>query len=717
MAAESHPFPSRTRPLSPPAPMVLGGRPPGRVGRRRIALGGAPSPRWGRSFAFQRLSRRRRPGFEGTPAELRQTRATCQPRCGRTSPTAIELAMTVRALREPVERSRVVGSAPRSGRRAPPVACRCAGSPTSSLVAPPGRRLPSGPIGGRRAVELHRRPPRRQWPGWRRASARGPRARVARAPERRGRAGPGPAHQARAARGRAGPGPAHQAQAAAAGGPDQLAGSGGRGRPTPGSSRSGGPRSGSRRTSSDGRTRSGSSAGGRSGSAGRTSRVRDLATAARSSSDRRRDASRTAAPVRGGTVATPVGEMAPVRTAPAEPAQGRVPEVVAPAHAPTARRVRGSSGAPGALVALGVRRAAARTGARTPVALARRPGRRPPAAIGDGREPTGPRRRASVARRPAVGVVEAARARAGARASCCPAARRPARPRSRRPTGARSRSGSTRDRSARRRRGRPSGRRPRPRAGTRRRRRLPDDVVAELERAAGTDPSATPGSASAGGPRRLRGRAVPDAVAILGPLATEVPGAAAVRELNGLTCYRLGRWKKAHGRARGLPPPDRRGRSAPGPGRLLPRPAALVGRSTSCGRAPRGVAVGRAGDGGPHRGRRRPRRPRPADRDAIELMSTAAPRASAGPGPPPAGVVRAGRPLRPGRRLRRARRPTSGGSSATSPGFADACRSAWPDWATSATGSLSHPSTTVATTLPRAMAKATDRPPRAGAPA
>src|SRR4029079_4908902 len=53
MAAESHPFPSRTRPLSPPAPMVLGGRPPGRVGRRRIALGGAPSPRWGRSFAFR----------------------------------------------------------------------------------------------------------------------------------------------------------------------------------------------------------------------------------------------------------------------------------------------------------------------------------------------------------------------------------------------------------------------------------------------------------------------------------------------------------------------------------------------------------------------------------------------------------------------------------------------------------------------------------------
>src|SRR3954470_22826514 len=36
IAAEPHPFPFRTRKLSPPAPMVLGGRPPGRVGRRRI---------------------------------------------------------------------------------------------------------------------------------------------------------------------------------------------------------------------------------------------------------------------------------------------------------------------------------------------------------------------------------------------------------------------------------------------------------------------------------------------------------------------------------------------------------------------------------------------------------------------------------------------------------------------------------------------------------
>ena len=57
MAAESHPFPSRTRPLSPPAPMVLGGRPPGRVGRRRI-------------------SRKKRPRFAGGALVVR-SRGSC----------------------------------------------------------------------------------------------------------------------------------------------------------------------------------------------------------------------------------------------------------------------------------------------------------------------------------------------------------------------------------------------------------------------------------------------------------------------------------------------------------------------------------------------------------------------------------------------------------------------------------------------------------------
>ena len=44
IAAESHPFPSRTRKLSPPAPMVLGGIPPGRVGRRRNIRETEPRP-------------------------------------------------------------------------------------------------------------------------------------------------------------------------------------------------------------------------------------------------------------------------------------------------------------------------------------------------------------------------------------------------------------------------------------------------------------------------------------------------------------------------------------------------------------------------------------------------------------------------------------------------------------------------------------------------
>src|SRR5690606_34873665 len=38
MERGSHPFPSRTRKLSPSSPMVLHGKPCGRVGRRRILL-------------------------------------------------------------------------------------------------------------------------------------------------------------------------------------------------------------------------------------------------------------------------------------------------------------------------------------------------------------------------------------------------------------------------------------------------------------------------------------------------------------------------------------------------------------------------------------------------------------------------------------------------------------------------------------------------------
>ncbi len=50
----SHPFPFRTRKLSPPAPMVLGTWVPGRVGRCRItnAKGGAEKSRPVRVFSI-----------------------------------------------------------------------------------------------------------------------------------------------------------------------------------------------------------------------------------------------------------------------------------------------------------------------------------------------------------------------------------------------------------------------------------------------------------------------------------------------------------------------------------------------------------------------------------------------------------------------------------------------------------------------------------------
>src|SRR5215207_2306252 len=57
IARGSHPFPSRTRKLSLSAPMVLGERSPGRVGRRRFSLRRAPPERAGalRRFRPRRL--------------------------------------------------------------------------------------------------------------------------------------------------------------------------------------------------------------------------------------------------------------------------------------------------------------------------------------------------------------------------------------------------------------------------------------------------------------------------------------------------------------------------------------------------------------------------------------------------------------------------------------------------------------------------------------
>src|SRR6266516_117476 len=62
MAEGEHPVPSRTRQLSPPAPMVLPGRPGGRVGRRRDIFEKAARASRGRPFRFRLPSMHRCPG-------------------------------------------------------------------------------------------------------------------------------------------------------------------------------------------------------------------------------------------------------------------------------------------------------------------------------------------------------------------------------------------------------------------------------------------------------------------------------------------------------------------------------------------------------------------------------------------------------------------------------------------------------------------------------
>jgi tetratricopeptide (TPR) repeat protein len=74
---------------------------------------------------------------------------------------------------------------------------------------------------------------------------------------------------------------------------------------------------------------------------------------------------------------------------------------------------------------------------------------------------------------------------------------------------------------------------------------VPDEVREEVERAAGpdrADRSATRLQDAAGAYSRERYQ---DARRIIAPLAEQLPGSAAIRELHGLTLYRMGKWKDA----------------------------------------------------------------------------------------------------------------------------------------------------------------------------
>jgi tetratricopeptide (TPR) repeat protein len=81
-------------------------------------------------------------------------------------------------------------------------------------------------------------------------------------------------------------------------------------------------------------------------------------------------------------------------------------------------------------------------------------------------------------------------------------------------------------------------------AGSRRGKRPPRALVEDLEPHAGAAaPKIAARLADAG--RAFEAERFPEAQRILGPLARRAPDAAAVRELHGLTLYRLGRWAAA----------------------------------------------------------------------------------------------------------------------------------------------------------------------------
>ena len=536
------------------------------------------------------------------------------------------------------------------------VACRCAGSPTSSFVAPSGQRFAPGTINGRRgAVELDRRPFGRRWSELGSSAVRFRRCAAIRSSSvgcrrdlvLRGRVLRGPALLASgrgtvrcSAVGCSRSGWTLQVRSGA-----PRSGAGRSGAPRSGAPRSGAGRSGAPRSVRlgrallgpvrHGRVRHGQDRGRRSSvgcaavgvdaAAARTDGrdralpaaldprrpgerraprdpVPELARARTgAATDRPTAMARRVAPTDGRTV----GRLARARTAPDErpPAREPIDRPRARAAPRARRRVEG----PGVMVPFGARRAVARAGTRR-LATARSPART--SGAGGDRAHAGARRSApSGPRRPPSDGPRDQRGPRGPRQgrSTSVVLPRGASPRTppveapdRREVPVWIDEGSVRAEAA----------RATERAaattttGTRRRRRLPNDVVAELERAAGRDSRATARSPPAGGPCRLRGRAVPGRRSDPRPAGHRGPGGgggAGAQRAHLLPARPL---EEGDGRARGLPSPDRGGRSASGPGRQLPRAAAMGGGGRAVDGAAGGVAVGRAGDGGPHRGGR-----------------------------------------------------------------------------------------------------------------
>jgi len=88
-------------------------------------------------------------------------------------------------------------------------------------------------------------------------------------------------------------------------------------------------------------------------------------------------------------------------------------------------------------------------------------------------------------------------------------------------------------------RGEQAPRRPRPP------RQLPEDVRSEVAREAGPAWAGRVQDRLQDAARAFERERYRDALKLLGPLSERAPGSAAVRELHGLTLYRLGRWRAA----------------------------------------------------------------------------------------------------------------------------------------------------------------------------
>ena len=88
--------------------------------------------------------------------------------------------------------------------------------------------------------------------------------------------------------------------------------------------------------------------------------------------------------------------------------------------------------------------------------------------------------------------------------------------------------------------------------------------------------SSAPTSGSRRPGKAFRRERYEEARKILRPIAEAAPTAVSVRELLGLTLYRLGRWKQAVTELEAFTDLTRQHRAAPGPGRLLPRARAAT---------------------------------------------------------------------------------------------------------------------------------------------